>query len=1026
MASTGSGTSSPALPPLARQIRFVNNEGRPPAKRRRISAACRTCRKRKTRCDGKRPFCSTCTDNGHQCLGYAAVGEGKKDSKAPGNLADEDYVKDEDDYDKVSTGSLPSGQQSFGNTSPVLHREGSTSYPDGKMAIRQREADLRDLKTEQERRSGRDFRDAPTFSDEDQSPMSIRTPGIQERHNILADSTRPATAENRQTESRKVPYFRYFGPTAIVPGFKQMVVSVREHRRSTGAASSISSASGGYGGLGTPQPGVEQRPVEMPVYDPNDGMPVQRLTIHLVETFFTHLGCNYPFLKPDKFIRMVQEKRVEPILVDAVCALAARFSDHPMLTANHNPNYPKWEYGHIFAQRAKAAVVDTFPCPTVAAVQACLLLAYEGFGSNQDSALWMYLGCAIRMAVDLGLQKLDGVKHQGEKDPGHHRHSIDASDAYSQNSNDGSSISQEEKREIEQERINTLWAVFMLDRVISSGTGRPVTLRDEDFELGFPAITANAESGWPDPFPALIQIIHLYGRVSDLLNNIRNVRDVTPERMSGLAEMEMDLTQLYQRLDQRLTFNATNFQHYVKSGEGTNFILVHFWFHTLIMLLHQPTLMHSFEGQILQLLPNSRELSMSSAKTIADILAFAELIDPKSFIGNPFTSQPMYIAACAFLMESAAHSNSQPTSRERSPPRSGARNGPAREQSDTVKGYTAEQKHSLLASAANQNYQRCYKSLQQLETYWAGTRYILVALDQKAKGIWDPETYTVEDMESTKVGKSDMVPHWKMLAMTAPSPGRFSDMVRSPMPMLDYLPGSPGLDASQAIGWSINGTTNSASSNITLMFQNSSGEQHQQQQQQQPPPRPPSVTGNMVYDPIRQSLPAPSPEGNSPNYNTKYTTYPQPRPSSGSMLPPTQKYNALSPSGPASTSEAEMLLGIQNQQYSQTPNSHHSYDQSAGSPSNVRHDPQSTNSFEFSQSQNFHLGQNAYMGMAGVGDMKLESQEIDMASLVSGDMMPFLEYLPQDVWGFYDNGNGMSSSSGMNGNVGMQNMRRNE
>jgi hypothetical protein len=34
---------------------------------------------------------------------------------------------------------------------------------------------------------------------------------------------------------------------------------------------------------------------------------------------------------------------------------------------------------------------------------------------------------------------------------------------------------------------------------------------------------------------------------------------------------------------------------------------------------------------------NSRELSMSSAKTVADILAFTELIDVKTGIGNPFT-----------------------------------------------------------------------------------------------------------------------------------------------------------------------------------------------------------------------------------------------------------------------------------------------------------------------------------------------------------------------------------------------------
>jgi hypothetical protein len=114
----------------------------------------------------------------------------------------------------------------------------------------------------------------------------------------------------------------------------------------------------------------------------------------------------------------------------------------------------------------------------------------------------------------------------------------------------------------------------MLDRVISSGTGRPVTLKDDDFELPFPKITPNVENGWPNPFPALIQIIHLYGRVSDLLNNIRSVQDVTPEKVEGLSGMENDLTQLYQRLDDRLTFNAANFQHYVKSGEGTNFILV--------------------------------------------------------------------------------------------------------------------------------------------------------------------------------------------------------------------------------------------------------------------------------------------------------------------------------------------------------------------------------------------------------------------------------------------------------------------
>jgi hypothetical protein len=57
-------------------------------------------------------------------------------------------------------------------------------------------------------------------------------------------------------------------------------------------------------------------------------------------------------------------------------------------------------------------------------------------------------------------------------------------------------------------------------------------------------------------------------------------------------------------------------------------------------------------------------------------------------------------------------------------------------------------KHILLASAARENYQRCYKALKALETYWGGTRYILTVLDQKAKGIVDPLLYTEEEMEN--------------------------------------------------------------------------------------------------------------------------------------------------------------------------------------------------------------------------------------------------------------------------------------
>jgi hypothetical protein len=301
--------------------------------------------------------------------------------------------------------------------------------------------------------------------------------------------------------------------------------------------------------------------MEIPFYNANDPLPNNPLITLLCETFFVHLGCNFPFLQRDRFLKDLEEKRVDAILVDAVCAIAARFSNHPLLsTLNEQSGADAIEvegevrksvHGQPFAQRAMSAVVETFSCPTMAVVQASLLLAYEEFGSNRDSGLWMYLGIAIRMAQDLGMQKLEGLKFEGRTGPTpktaksgeagkqeEKRREAALRASKRQNEIDPSMV--EDQIASERERIDTFWAVFFLDRVISSGTGRPVTLRDKDIEISFPS--DDSTDGWPAPFPPLIRVIHLYGRVTDILNNIKEVNHVTPETLKKLASLESDLT----------------------------------------------------------------------------------------------------------------------------------------------------------------------------------------------------------------------------------------------------------------------------------------------------------------------------------------------------------------------------------------------------------------------------------------------------------------------------------------------------
>ncbi|KAI0876525.1 fungal-specific transcription factor domain-containing protein [Hypoxylon argillaceum] len=857
-------THDEALPAPPKQIRFINNQGQPPTKRRRINAACLTCRKRKTRCAGEHPTCSTCDKNGHVCLGYSDTIDKRKDvgGRAPGSSLDgsqADHNDDADDYFDTDPEADP--RQQLKDSSRNGCRQSETAdrasvgssrtsdtpqdYATPALPLKSESIDWEDVHSQKSQATPR------------REPLTTRPTNPRQSSFSTDDGRSPSSRSpvlHHSDSGHRVPYFRYFGPTAIVPGFKQMVVKVRGRRRSSMSATSPSTGSSVQAGLlSTSVPDIDLGNIEdIPFYDVNDPKPVHPLILNLVETFFVRLGSNYPFLRRNKFPHLVREKRVEPILVDAVCALAARFSDVALFQRWNDGKLAKSEHGQAYAQRAKAATVDTFACPSVAAVQACLLMAYDGFGADQDSALWMYLGIAIRMAVDLGLPREDGVKYQGVEDlyyaRWHDRQPETFTDGARQDGEERS-LTPGERKEIEQERIDTFWAVFFLDRAISSGTGRPVTLGDEDFDLTLPKPNFNQSSGWPNPYAALLHIIHLYGRVSDVLNNIKQPKDLTKDKLHRLVVMENELTKLHQRMDSRLRFDANNFQAHVKKGNGTTFILLHFWFHALIIVLHQPTLLTS-QGTIdrkHQLKAHSRELSMSSAKTIADILAFAELLDPRCFIGNPFTSQPIYIAACAFLLESKANS-SQPDSRNPSPS-PGLR-------TQTLRGVdqnNASSKHLLLASAALQNYQLCYKALKQMHAYWGGVRYILNVLDQKSHGEWDCETFTTEEYESTKRIRQGSLSQRFVKNFDFPS---------SPMP-----------ESGPPLAWSLTGTTNSPNSSLTLFFQNPVAGMAQAQQQQQQPPPPqqnlqhqqhnsapataPTPPGNMIYDPIRQSLPEP-------------------------------------------------------------------------------------------------------------------------------------------------------------------------
>ncbi|KAJ4173020.1 hypothetical protein NW754_012025 [Fusarium falciforme] len=311
--------TSDSVPPPPRPIRFVHNQGQPPSKRRRINAACLTCRKRKTRCAGERPFCSTCTKNHHRCLGYP------------------EEIKKEDG-EKQTPASKPDHERD--NHGPHNHHEDEDEVEKPNLHV-QRTPDAPAPQTIPQTTSEATLPPAKPIVE---TPHDDDVPSLRPHHGhpplSLAADLPPSPTTVRRSESHRVPYFRYFGPTAIVPGFKQMVVSVRDRRRSTaGSMAGTSPVSTHSGALGSSSAAdSEVIGDDLPTYDPNDPAPVHPLIINLVKTFFLQMGSSYPFLKQARFLRMVKEKRVEAILVDSICGLAARFSDAPALTNGNDKN----------------------------------------------------------------------------------------------------------------------------------------------------------------------------------------------------------------------------------------------------------------------------------------------------------------------------------------------------------------------------------------------------------------------------------------------------------------------------------------------------------------------------------------------------------------------------------------------------------------------------------------------------------------------------------------------------------------
>ncbi|KAK0748778.1 putative transcriptional regulatory protein [Apiosordaria backusii] len=377
------------------------------------------------------------------------------------------------------------------------------------------------------------------------------------------------------------------------------------------------------------------------LHEGGDALPSKEIQEHLAEVFFENIyGQAYHILHKPSFMRKLKAGALPPVLILSVCAIAARFSNHPKLATN--PNFLR---GEEWALTARDILTKRYEWPNITILTCLLILGLHEFGTCHGGRSWSLGGQAIRMAFALQLHK--DLEHDPLRVTGKTQLSfID--------------------REI---RRRTMWACFLMDRFNSSGTDRPCFIREETLKIPLPIKEKNFQYDMPGPTEMLngqvlepmtegqateakdnmgvaawmIKAIALWGRIIGYLN--QGGKELDPHPMwSPDSEYAKLLKQTEDfELPESLAYTPENLHLHETDNMANQFLFLHISVQQNILFMNRFAV-SSPNGQSQQDVPKAF-VTKAGAKAFAAANRISELLkDAEShFITAPFTGY------CAFL-----------------------------------------------------------------------------------------------------------------------------------------------------------------------------------------------------------------------------------------------------------------------------------------------------------------------------------------------------------------------------------------
>ncbi|KAI1391792.1 nitrogen assimilation transcription factor nirA [Hypoxylon trugodes] len=137
------------------------------------------------------------------------------------------------------------------------------------------------------------------------------------------------------------------------------------------------------------------------------------LVSHLLALYFCWEYPTFASLSKEHFLRDFRDGReryCSPILVNALLALGCRFSTQPNTRAN--PNDPRTAGDHFFKESLRLFYREQ-EHHNLTTIQALGIMSIREASCGRDSESWYYAGQSIRLAIEMGLHRL---QNDGDED----------------------------------------------------------------------------------------------------------------------------------------------------------------------------------------------------------------------------------------------------------------------------------------------------------------------------------------------------------------------------------------------------------------------------------------------------------------------------------------------------------------------------------------------------------------------------------------------------------------------------------